>query len=133
MDSKVFTEVLLQHFLKLADDTVPNIRMMLGRTLNKAPEWLVALPEVEGVISKLSQDSDKDVMEAYRGGNVENADVEGTEADAGEGVGMEAEEAGKGAAQAAEGGARGGGEEPAADADAGGAGVLAEGIGTGSF
>jgi hypothetical protein len=37
MDDKVFIEVLLQQFLKLANDTVPNIRMMLGRTLNEAP------------------------------------------------------------------------------------------------
>ena len=37
MDSQVFKDVLLPHCLNLVNDKVPNIRMMLGRTLKAAP------------------------------------------------------------------------------------------------
>jgi hypothetical protein len=46
--------------------------------VNFSAEWLLALPEVQGAISKLAVDTDKDVREfvAAVGGNVEKVDTE---------------------------------------------------------
>jgi len=63
---EVFIEKLLQPFLRLKDDRVPNVRLALANALENCLglDDLIALPEVSACAEQLTEDEDTDVREA---------------------------------------------------------------------